>query len=90
MTTDTTILHEPKLDRQRQILTADSIAHELVIEAFSVCNELSWGLGINVFNWFKEYTFCVTRRPIDKTSQANLHIGGASVVCSGITINLSA
>ena len=34
--------------------------------------------------------FCVTRRPIDKTSPANLHIGGASVACSGITINLSA
>ena len=33
--------------------------------------------------------FCVTRRPIDKTSPANLHIGGASVACSGITINLS-
>ena len=34
--------------------------------------------------------FCVTRRPIDKTAPANLHIGGASVACSGITINLSA
>ena len=34
--------------------------------------------------------FCVTRRPIDKTSPTNLHIGGASVACSGITINLSA
>ena len=34
--------------------------------------------------------FCVTRRPIDKTSPVNLHIGGASVACSGITINLSA
>ena len=34
--------------------------------------------------------FCVTRRPIDKTSLANLHIGGASVACSGTTINLSA
>ena len=25
------------------------------VEMFSVCNEVLWGLGINVFNWFKEW-----------------------------------
>ena len=42
------------------------------------------------FHFTSNTPFCVIRRPIGKTSPANLHIGGASVACSGITISLSA